>query len=49
MQVVDEINRTWGRDTLFFGAQGIHRAWFMQQRRLSSRATTRWDEILIVS
>lgn len=49
MRVLDEINRTWGRDTLFFGAQGIRRGWFMQQRRLSSRATTRWDEILIVS
>lgn len=49
MHTVDVINRIWGRDTLFFGAQGMHREWMMQQKHLSSRATTRWSEILSIS
>lgn len=49
MRTVDAINRIWGPDTLFYGVQGIHRDWFMRQHRLSSRATTRWSEILPVS
>ena len=35
MAVVDRINRDHGSDTLFFGAQGVHREWKM---RCGSRA-----------
>jgi DNA polymerase V len=49
MCVVDAINQHWGNDTLFYGAQGIHRGWQMRQTRRSPRYTTRWGEILQVT
>ncbi len=41
MVVVDLLNRWWGNNTLFFGAQGIGRAWKMRQERRSPPYTTR--------
>lgn len=49
MTTVDEFNRYWGRNTLYFGTQAGCKAWFMKQTRRSQRATTRWEEILTVS
>ena len=49
MQVVDWVNKLWGTDTLFFGAQGITRGWQMKQLRRSPRYTTRWQEILQIT
>jgi DNA polymerase V len=46
MCVVDLLNRLLGRDTLFFGAQGIGREWKMRQERRSPRYTTQWSEVL---
>ncbi len=46
MCVVDLLNRLIGRDTLFFGAQGISREWKMRQERRSPRYTTQWSELL---
>ena len=46
MCVVDLLNRLLGRDTLFFGAQGISREWKMRQERRSPRYTTQWSELL---
>jgi DNA polymerase V len=43
MEAVDRINRLWGHDTIFFGAQGIRREWQMRQEKRSPRYTTRWD------
>lgn len=48
MAIVDAINRTYGRDTLFFAVQGISRPWNMKQEQLSPRFTTRWSDILTV-
>jgi DNA polymerase V len=48
MAIVDAINRIYGRDALYFAAQGISRPWAMRQAHLSPRATTRWNEILTV-
>lgn len=48
MAIVDAINQIYGRNTLFFAAQGLSRPWKMQQHRLSARFTTRWDEILTI-
>ncbi len=48
MQAVDVINSVWGKDTLFFGAQGLTRSWQMRQERRSPRSTTRWNELLSV-
>jgi DNA polymerase V len=48
MKAVDVINSVWGKDTLFFGAQGLTRTWQMRQERRSPRSTTRWNELLSV-
>jgi DNA polymerase V len=49
MCVVDLLNEWWGSNTLFFGAQGIVRAWKMRQERRSPRYTTRAGDIVVVS
>jgi DNA polymerase V len=49
MAIVDALNHIFGRDTLFFGAQGITRDWRMRQTMLSRRFTTRWDELALVT
>jgi DNA polymerase V len=49
MCVVDLLNEWWGSNTLFFGAQGIERAWKMRQERRSPHYTTRAGDILVVS
>lgn len=46
MCVVDLLNKLIGRNTLFFGAQGIARDWKMRQERRSPRYTTQWNEVL---
>jgi len=48
MAMVDFINRWWGQNTIFFGAQGIGQEWKMRQERRSPRFTTQWGEILVV-
>ncbi len=49
MCAVDVINRLWGSNTIFFGAQGLTRKWKMRQERRSNRYTTQWSEILRIS
>ena len=49
MAVVDALNSIFGRDTLFFAVQGVARTWKMRQTRLSSRYTTSWDELVLVT
>jgi len=48
MATVDRINEDLGPDTLFFGAEGIHREWKMRCGSRSPRYTTQWDELLQV-
>jgi DNA polymerase V len=48
MQAIDKINKTFGKNTVFHAAQGIHRPWQMKVDQRSPRYTTRWDEMLIV-
>ena len=45
---VDAINARLGRNTVFFAATGTSRKWRMKREMLSSRFTTRWDELLVV-
>lgn len=49
MAIVDALNSIFGRDTLFFAVQGVARTWKMRQVRLSSRYTTSWDELVLVT
>jgi len=48
MQVVDEINREWGSETLRFAVTGVKRSWQMQAGMRSPRFTTQWGEIPVV-
>jgi DNA polymerase V len=45
METVDRVNKRYGRDTLRLGSSGLERGWWMEQRRLSPRYTTRWEEL----
>ncbi|HEY6541766.1 MAG TPA: Y-family DNA polymerase, partial [Ktedonobacteraceae bacterium] len=49
MAMVDALNHIFGRDTLFFAVQGVARTWKMRQAMLSSRYTTNWDELVLVT
>lgn len=49
MAIVDALNHIFGRDTLFFAVQGVARNWKMRQARLSSRYTTNWEELVVVT
>lgn len=48
MKVVDRINRVWGRGTMRSAAEGTAKTWSMRRERMSSRWTTRWDELPVV-
>lgn len=51
MKALDEINRKYGRDTIFPASNGIpseSQKWRMRQKRRSKKYTTSWDEIPIV-
>ena len=48
MEVMDRVNRRFGRGTLFLAAEGTGRSWAMRQARRSPRYTTRWDELAVV-
>ena len=42
---MDEINRRYGRDTLFLAGEGVKREWSMKREFLSRRFTTNWNEL----
>jgi len=48
MHALDVINRLWGQDTIYFGAQGLAgtRTWQMRQERKSPHYTTQWPDLL---
>lgn len=48
MQTLDEINRAYGRNALWFASEGVGQEWQMRQERRTARFTTRWDELLTV-
>ncbi|MFZ4542004.1 MAG: Y-family DNA polymerase [Rickettsiales bacterium] len=45
MQVMDELNRRFGRDTMFHAAQGINTTWKMRREYKSPNYTTRLADI----
>ena len=46
--VLDVVNKRYGRDSIRLGVQGVKREWRLRQENLSQRFTTRWDELLVV-
>lgn len=47
MQMMDECNAYYGRDTLYYGAIGMKREWQMRQSRKSPNYTTRWQDLVV--
>ena len=47
-KAVDALNRQYGRGKVFSAAEGIKKPWKMKRSLLSKRATTNWDELLVV-
>ncbi|MBA3660392.1 MAG: Y-family DNA polymerase [Gammaproteobacteria bacterium] len=47
MKVVDSINQCMGKNTLFFCAEGIKRAWQIKCDRRTPCYTTRWSDLAI--
>ena len=43
MNVLDELNAKYGRDTLFLAAQGIDQKWAMRREFLTPQYSTRWQ------
>lgn len=48
-RMADEVNRRFGRGTLFHLSEGIERTWSMRRDLLSPRFTTDWDQLLKVT
>ena len=49
MQTMDSVNKRLGKGTLFLGAQGVSKPWYMRQQFTSPQYTTRWGDIPTVS
>ena len=48
-KTVDALNARYGKGKVFSAAEGIgERSWHMKRQKLSSRPTTRWDELMTV-
>lgn len=47
-KTIDSLNRIYGRGKVFSAAEGIKRDWKMKRSMLSKRATTSWEELLVV-
>jgi len=42
MTILDKTNKHWGKNTIFFGSEGIHKKWAMRQNYTSPAYTTNW-------
>ena len=49
MQVLDQINATYGKTALQFAAEGIEKPWKMRRMHTSQRFSTNWKELLTIS
>lgn len=47
MEVMDSINRRWGRRSVHLAATGIQKMWSMKRQHISQRYTTSWDELVV--
>jgi DNA polymerase V len=48
MNLVDDINAKFGRNTLRFAAEGLAQKWHMKQFRRSKHFTTNWKELRVI-
>ena len=45
MQVMDKINTTYGKNSIYIAAEGVHKKWAMRQAYRSPAYTSQWDEL----
>ncbi len=45
MQTVDQLNRLYGRRSLFFASEGCRQQWAMKRQRCTPAYTTRWEDV----
>jgi len=48
MNIVDQVNRSYGSGTLFYASAGTDKPWSMRRELLSPAYTTRWEDIVEV-
>ena len=48
MKSIDRINKSMGKETVFYAAQGGKQHWNMRRNNLSPRYTTNWEELVKV-
>ncbi|MNL11310.1 DNA polymerase V subunit UmuC [compost metagenome] len=48
MAAVDQLNRSYGNNTVIHGAMGFEKKWAMRQEFLSRKFTTRIEDVIIV-
>jgi DNA polymerase V len=49
MTTIDAINKTIGKNSLFFCAEGIEKRWQIKREYRSPRYTTHWDELVVIN
>ena len=48
-KAIDAINARYGKGKVFSASEGIgEKSWKMKRSKLSKRASTRWDELMVV-
>jgi len=48
MQVMDKINNTYGKNSVYLAAEGVHQKWAMRQAYRSPAYTSRWHELPVI-
>ena len=48
MAVMDKINKSAGKGTLFLAAQGVSKPWYMRQQFTSPQYTTKWSDLPVI-
>ncbi|MBE9601881.1 DUF4113 domain-containing protein [Pedobacter sp. MC2016-24] len=49
LQATDQLNKSYGRDTIRYATMGYEKKWAMRQEFLSRRYTTRIEDVIIVN
>ena len=48
MQAMDKINQTYGKNSIYIAAEGVHKKWAMRQAYRSPSYTSRWTELPVI-
>lgn len=48
LQIIDQLNKNYGKDTIRYAAMGYEKKWAMRQEFLSRKFTTRMEDVIVV-